>query len=669
MLRQTFRGLPRKLFSLSVIFVSLMVAVLQAGPAAAAGRMTLSVTEGKIGDTVILTGSGFVAGVGVRAYFSSDPAGIGSEIDTAVTSYQVLGDAMADSAASIPQIVFAVPARLDNGKVLKTVSTGYYYIYVTFAGSKRIQAAAAFFVLGPVYTTPSKGRIGDYVNINGTGFKANDLVYIFFSANLVLPGALIDTQVTSYQNVTLANVSAAGTLGGGVAFQIPLRLTDGKAAADVHGGDYYFYTSNFATRTLVETMTRFTVLDGEMTVSPETGSVGAEVKISGQGLRPNQNIAVTYDDDISAVKSGNTATTDAGTFGSTIVIPESSAGSHRITVSDVTGNKPETWFTVKPAISMAKSAVPGERVEVSGTGFGEAEEIAIIVGGQAMSTEPAIIMTNRKGSFTGASFRVPPPAGQAVVQVTDKSGNKTEAPLDRTTVPVAAAAMVLRPATSPGSPGNVGQQVTVSGVRFQPGVTVTVTYGKDQIKVASPKTDAGGAFEITFSVPGGSAGDNPVTASDGTSTTTGTFVLESTPPPPPQPLLPELVSGVKPTTRFDWSDVTDNSSVKYTFEVSTESSFAALSLQKTDLTQSEYTLPDAERLQLRGRQSTYYWRVRAVDGAGNTSIWSLPVLFFVGSAQSALPQWLTYALIALGVIIIIIVGVWLARVQANRRRW
>jgi hypothetical protein len=663
---QPFRGMPRRLISLSFILVALLLPVLQAGPAQAAGRLVLSASEGKIGDTVVLSGSGFVAGIGVRAYFSSNPAAVGNEIDNAVTSYQIIGDAVADSAAAFAQLPFAIPARLVNGKVQTNVGPGDYYIYVTLAGSKRIQAAAGFFVLGPVSTNPTKGRIGDYVNINGTGLKPSDLVYIYFSPNRVLPGAIIGQHVTTYQNVELATVSREGTLGGGVSFQIPLRLTDGKAPQDVHGGDYYFYTADFVTRTVVQTMTRFTVLDGEMTVTPEAGNVGAEVTISGQGLRPNQEITVTYDDEVITVKTGNTATTDAGKFTSTLVVPQGTGGSHRITVSDVTGNHPETWFTVKPAIYLVKSAALGDRVEVSGTGFGEAQEIAINVAGQAMSTEPAIITSNRIGSFSG-TFRVPPPAGATVVQVIDKSGHKAEAALDRSTVPAAGPAMVLAPGTSPGSPGHVGQQLTVSGARFLPGVTVTVNYGKEAVKVGSAKTDAAGAFEVVFAVPGGTSGDNPVSVTDGTNTTTATFVLESTAPAPPLPLLPEVVSGVKPATRFDWADLTDPSGVSYTFEVSAESSFTAAVLRKEGLSQSEYTLPETERLQLKGRQSTYYWRVRAVDGAGNASIWSVPILFFVGSAQSALPPWITYALITLGVLAIIIVGTWLAKVRANRR--
>jgi hypothetical protein len=665
-MHQSFRRFPLKLILLPVIVATLLLPVFNPGAALAAGRITLSVSEGKIGDTVLLSSTGLVAGVGVKAYFSSDAAVMGNEIDTRVTSYQVIGDATADNAANLPQIVFSVPLRLDNGRLPKAVGPGDYYIYLTFTGSKRIQAMATFFVLGPVSTTPTKGRIGDRVNVNGAGFKANEPIYIFFSVNRVLPGAAIDTQVTSYQNVGMADVTAAGTLGGGVAFQIPLRLADGKFPQDVHGGDYYFYTTNYLTRTRVETMTRFTVLGGEMSVVPDTGATGAEVGISGQGLRPSQEITIRYDDDVVMVKSGNTATTNVGAFTSTMIVPESTGGSHRITVSDVTGNQPETWFTVKPVISMIASAVPGARVQVSGTGFGDAEEIAIIVDRQAMSTEPAIITTNRKGTFTG-SFQVPPPVGATLVQVTDKSGNRAEASLQRTQDPVINASVTLRPLTSPGSPAYVGQQITVSGAAFQPGATVTVTYGREPASVATSKADPRGAFEVAFAIPGGSAGENPVSISDGTSKVSASIILDSTPPPPPIPLLPEIVSGVKPTTRFDWSDVTDPSGVKYAYEISTESSFASVALQKIGLTQSEYMLRDTERLQLKGRQSAYYWRVQAVDGAGNASIWSVPILFYVGSAQSALPSWIIYALVALGVLLIIIVAQWLIKVSANRR--
>ena len=656
-----FHNWRRYLITLALVLSTLGASLLNAPAVLAAGRISLSISEGKLNDTVVLSGTGFVSQTPVTAYFSNIATTPGNEIDSAVTAYEIIGQSQTDGSASF-SFPFGVPPKLTYGRTQATVASGDYYIYVTFSGSKTIQAVANFFVQGPVIATPLSGRIADQVAISGTGLKATEMVYVYFSSNRALPGASIGSQVTVYKKSELVVSSKEGAIV--ISFQIPSRLTDGKVQEDVHGGDYYFYTTYNVTTT-IQTVTHFTVLDGELKVVPEAGNIGAEVKINGTGLRPNQDITVTYDDKLALIKSGDSGTNASGTFSSTIVIPESSTGSHQIRVTDVTGNHPDTWFTVNPAITMPASATLGQTVEITGSGFGEAVDITVSVGGQPISTNPPIITTNRKGSFNG-SFGLPPPAGTVTVTVTDELGNKSEKSLNALAVSAATATISLQPATSQGSPATVGQKLTVAGSKFTAGSVVTVTYGKDQTKLASPKADAGGAFEAEFTVPAGTAGPYTVTAFDGANQATAVFVLENSPPPPPQPLDPGAATGVKAATRFAWNGVTDPSGVTYQLQASLDSTFAGTLLDKTGLTQPSYTLTETEKQQL-SNKSGYYWRVRAVDGAANASIWSTPVLFFVGPAGSPMPQWIIYIMIGLGVVVLITVGIWLRQYMANRR--
>ena len=660
------RNWRRLLISFGLAAATLAPSVLNAPMASAAGRITLSVSEANTGEIVVLDGSGFISDLTLNAYFSSDAAAAGDQIDSKVTAYSRVGDSMS-RAGVLTSLSFVVPAKLTDGKTQKNVSSGDYYVYLAYSNSKQIQASARFFVLGPVTATPSQGNIGDFVLINATGLKANDSVNIFFSSNRALPGSTIDGQVVTYQKVGLWPVTAAGALGGGVSFKIPSRLTDGKIQEDIHGGDYYFYLTYYSTRTTVATTTRFVVPNPPMNVSPESGNIGAEVKVSGEGMRPNQDLTVTYEDKLVLIKSGDAKTDSAGKFSSTIVVPESTAGSHEITVSDVTGNKPNTWFTVNPTISLPDSAELGDTVQISGSGFGAGVDITVSVGGQPISTLPPIISTNQKGSFNNANFVLPQPAGTVKVTVSDEVGNKFEKTMNALPASVGTAGIALQPATSQGSPGYVGQKITVSGSKFSQSSSVTITYGNDQTQVASAKTDASGAFEADFNVPAGKAGQWTVAATDGANRATAVFVLESNPPLPPQPLVPGVVSGAKPTTRFDWTDLTDPSGVKYDLEVASDSTFATPLLEKTGLVQSEYTLAESERLQLKDTKAGYYWRVRAVDGAGNAGQWSVPILFFVGSATSPMPQWIIYAVIGLGAVVLVVLGLWLRRYIAERR--
>jgi hypothetical protein len=54
-------------------------------------------------------------------------------------------------------------------------------------------------------------------------------------------------------------------------------------------------------------------------------------------------------------------------------------------------------------------------------------------------------------------------------------------------------------------------------------------------------------------------------------------------------------------------------------------------LNKENLVGSKYTVTDNETL-LRGK---YYWRIKAVDGAGNDSGWTTPILVKIG----LMPLW------------------------------
>ena len=69
---------------------------------------------------------------------------------------------------------------------------------------------------------------------------------------------------------------------------------------------------------------------------------------------------------------------------------------------------------------------------------------------------------------------------------------------------------------------------------------------------------------------------------------------------------------------FDWADVDDPSGVVYVLEASQYADFSDILLRKDDLSQSSYTLSEEEVLE----KGEYYWRVKAIDGAGNESNWS-----------------------------------------------
>jgi hypothetical protein len=111
--------------------------------------------------------------------------------------------------------------------------------------------------------------------------------------------------------------------------------------------------------------------------------------------------------------------------------------------------------------------------------------------------------------------------------------------------------------------------------------------------------------------------------------------METTPPSVPQIVSPKEGSRVglfdRITPTFEWAAVSDPSGVSYSLQISDQSDFATTPLSKENLVESKYTLTDDEAL-LRGK---YYWRVKAIDGAGNDSGWTQSIQFKAG----LMPLW------------------------------
>ncbi|MBI4233920.1 MAG: hypothetical protein HY686_05705 [Chloroflexi bacterium] len=96
------------------------------------------------------------------------------------------------------------------------------------------------------------------------------------------------------------------------------------------------------------------------------------------------------------------------------------------------------------------------------------------------------------------------------------------------------------------------------------------------------------------------------------------IIIDTHPSAAPQILAPrrgEIVPDGTPT--FDWSTVLDPSGVTYSLEAHEDKEFTLAVLVKERLSSSHYALSREDALP----PKTYYWRVRAVDGAGNKRPW------------------------------------------------
>jgi len=530
-----------------------------------------------------------------------------------------------------------------------------------------------------ITVTPSQGSIGSEITIAGEGFSpsttsTDKYVNIYFSSDEASVGQYINTQVKTYKTLKFGVwVDYQGNLDINKSFTVPAQMNDGSVDADVVAGKTYYiyvtreYTDPNSPATIIGAVAQFTVVGGEITLDPTEGPVATEVEITGTDFSREAEITVKYDGATLEISDGDSQTDADGGFISYVLIPESTAGAHTLTVV-VDNNEVSADFTVEPEILLSPtSGEAGTEVTVSGTGFGRRKDVVVYFNNVGVAT----VTASSKGSFE-ASFKVPKLEADIYdVEAEDEDGNLDAA---KFTVTVPPPPSSPPPAPAPAQPpppptavnisstsGSVGTDIVITGAGFEAGSTITVKY--DGEKVATVEADSNGIFLAMFKVPVSKHGDHTITISDGTNTEELTFTVESEAPPTPTPLSPEMGVNVKPPISFDWEDVTDPSSpVTYTLQIATSASFSAnsLVLEKTGLDTSEYTLTEKEAMEIIGREAPYYWRVRAVDSASNEGEWTGAGEFYV-TRPFRFPDWALYTLLGVGGLVLFAIGYWMGR--------
>jgi len=464
---------------------------------------------------------------------------------------------------------------------------------------------------------------GTTVSVTGTGFTADSTVLIYFPD--------MSTLKTSASTGPTGYFYAAFTIGEYPAGSKSLWVLDGT-----------FYHITFTITPIIG-------------LSSSSGEVGDQITVTGVGFAADKDVTITF----AGEEVGTTTTTSLGSFtNATFTVPDSYRGSHTVKVLDTSNYYDTATFTTQQSISVnPTSGAVGNEVTISGTGFRVDKSITITFDGDTVTTSPPAVTTDDDGSFSNTTFTVPAAVNDTYeVEVSD--GYYT----DSVNFAVAAG-VTISPVTSPTSPGYVGDTVTISGTGFLVITPVTITYLSTSITVATTTTDANGAFSATFEVPASEGGAHTITATDGTNTITSTFTMESTSPPIPAPLLPLMDSKAGAAAHFDWEDVTDPSlPITYTLQIATDDQFttASIVLEKTGITESEYTLTSEEKLPSVEKEAPYYWRVRAIDGASNESEWTGTGSFYVGFIFD-MPTWLIYTLFGLGALLLGVFGFWLGR--------
>jgi hypothetical protein len=507
-------------------------------------------------------------------------------------------------------VVLTVPSTYGGSHTI-TASDGYSSSYPT-----------SFTIFSKVTVSPALAAVGDKITISGTGFAASQSETIYFDDETA--GS---AQTNSVGAFSLTNFTVPASAWGSHTIKVQ----------DIYGS---YATASFSTK-------------ASATLSPTSGPIGTKVTLTGAGFIANQVITLTFDDTAIATTTTAPTTNSKGSFSATVDIPASSGGVHQIKASDGTNIETRTFTVSATMTASPTSGYVGSKVTVGGSGFLANASVSISFNNVVVIR----VTADANGSFS-TSFEVPAQgAGTYKIKVTDGANTKEA---DFTVLTTA----TISPATSTSSPGYVGMAVTVNGVGFMAGRTVTITYdGKSE---ATGTVGSDGRFTLTFNAPAGRAGAHAIIATDGTNSIPLTFVMEAVPPSVPALSTPAADTKVKAQALFDWATVTDPSGVTYTLQIAANKEFASgsLVLEKAGLTQSEYTLTKDEKLKSVSKKNPYYWRVKATDGALNESSWSEARSFYAGFSFSTAV--LIYIIIGIAAVVLILLAFWLGMRRGTR---
>jgi hypothetical protein len=359
---------------------------------------------------------------------------------------------------------------------------------------------------------------------------------------------------------------------------------------------------------------------------PNTGTVGSAttVTVSSSAFyldgeyKIRWSSVATFDSELTVVlKEG--VLSKVNSIVETVTIPEGKYGINYVQFLRYNRDDAVNFqYTVKPKLEIIPpQAPPGAKVTVKGTGFPADGGGAITFDGKATTLE---IVPNKFGTFT-AEFIVP------ATIVGDAHKFVASSPKIYTDSATAAFKVVPGITIEPTNP-EVGADVKVTGFGFAAKSVIKLKY--DNISISnSPTSDENGNFSHTFKVVESAIKDHKIIAEDGAgNSAVWGLRLEGTAPPKVTPISPKAERfgwlGDQ-TVSFNWTPVSDFSGVFYTIEVAEDLNFFPLKpgMKKVNLTQPGCTIDI--------KAGTYYWRVKAIDGAGNEGEWAIsPYPFNVG---------------------------------------
>ncbi|MFH1381507.1 MAG: hypothetical protein ABIH70_01280 [Chloroflexota bacterium] len=511
-----------------LLTLSLLLSTFPVQPVLAA---TTSITPatGPAGTAVSVTGAGFTTNLTFRNRFAYG------------TTFEVVRTGTVSASGTITDN-FTIPV----------VPHGSYTVRLE---TDNENSSTTFSVTQAINLSTTSAKVGDYVNIGGTGFTASRTVLIAFdsvniattttntngsfSTTFTVPASVSGTHtVTASDGVIGASASlsttqkltllpTSGTVGTSVTItgngfganrQITVTLggysivTSPTTIVSSNAGDFTatFVVPVGASRTptvvasdgTVSANTLFNLL-ASLRLNPDSASVGSTISVSGTGFSANDSITVSFD----TTQVAETASDTNGNFSTSFTVPNSYGGAHSMTASDGTYSASTTFnvlgsITVNPSSGKVRS-----QTAVSGTGFNPSRSVNISFDNALQATTT----TDSTGSFN-TSVTVPlSAAGSHTITANDGT-------LSSSSPFITQASMTITPTRGP-----MGAEITVSGIGFLATTAITVQLGGNTAQ--NTTTDTNGSFTTTFTVPQMTAGTYTLITSDGANAVSVEFTI------------------------------------------------------------------------------------------------------------------------------------------------
>lgn len=490
-----------------------------------------------------------------------------------------------------------------------TLSNGSFVKYITIPsgfspGDKTItlisgslEEQADFKLLsGEVSIEPVSGTVGTEVTVKGFGFNYNADVWIYYRNSII----------ASTKSDYSGNITAS--------FIIP---TSPAGLSDISVKDQFNNSSKNK---------KFKITPRIQTFSPDQGIVGSSISITGDGFNADATMSLTLEG-ANWIQS-NVKSDYLGSFSGSFEILDIAGGEtgRRIIAEDSNGLYvvSDTYFFIRPSVLVAGmgNGQVGTSFTIQGKGFfPEEENILLFFADLLLGT----VQCNQDGSFDYTGIMPEMPSGQYQITAKDSRGNVISASPTSSILTIKQN-VVIEPNT-----GHIGIQIYVTGTGFKPNANITLSWDSTNTSETISKSNGIGSFSGTFTVPASKSGSHNVVISDGTNKMNVTWVMESYPPPIPILIYPASgasighTDGQMPT--FTWKAVEDSSGAYYRMEIATDEQFNNIILTKGYISTNNYTLIQSEAL----NKGSYFWRVKAIDGAGNEGEWTSPFAIDIGS--------------------------------------